>query len=293
MVLDGRVTTIGFAKGHGTKNDFVLVPALDGSPQLGPDDVVFLTDRRGGVGGDGVIRIVPVEHAPQDVRDAAGDAQWFMDYRNQDGSVGEMCGNGTRVFAQYLLENGLASGASFDIATRAGVKRMTVVAGGFQVDLGVWRLAREPEAAERGSDSVVQAVGMPDPLPALSVDMGNPHTVVALPPEFDLSTLDLTHPPRVDPVPEHGSNVEFVRAVGPGHIAMRVHERGVGETHSCGTGAAAAVVATWWWAGRPVDQLDWRVDVPGGQLGVRLDGEQVLLSGPAQIVASGTVQLPD
>ncbi|MBB2890527.1 diaminopimelate epimerase [Flexivirga oryzae] len=285
--------TIGFAKGHGTKNDFVLVPALDGTPELGPDEVVFLADRRGGVGGDGVIRVVPVEHAPEEVRAGAGDAQWFMDYRNQDGSVGEMCGNGTRVFAKYLLEHELAGGDAFDIATRDGVKRMTVVENGFQVDLGVWRLAREQEAAGRGSDSVVQAVGMPDPLPALSIDMGNPHNVVALPPEFDLSTLDLTHPPRVDPVPEHGSNVEFVRAVGPGHIAMRVHERGVGETQSCGTGAAAAVVATWWWAGRPAGQLDWRVDVPGGRLGVRLDGEHVLLSGPAEIVATGTVDLPE
>lgn len=292
MVLDGRVRTISFTKGHGTKNDFVLVPALDGAPELDTDEVVFLADRRGGVGGDGVIRVVPVDHAPQDVREAAGDARWFMDYRNQDGSIGEMCGNGTRVFAQYLLAHNLESGTAFDIATRAGVKRMTVVANGFEVDLGVWRLTREPEADEHGADSVVQAVGAPDPLPALSVDLGNPHTVVALPPEFDLSTLDLTHQPRVDPAPEHGSNVEFVRAVEPGHIAMRVHERGVGETQSCGTGAAAAVLATWWWAGRPADHLDWRVDVPGGQLGVRIAGDHVLLSGPAQLVADGTVTLP-
>jgi diaminopimelate epimerase len=216
-----------------------------------------------------------------------------MDYRNQDGSLGEMCGNGTRVFAKYLLDHGLETGDAFDIATRDGVKRMTVVAGGFEVDLGVWRLAREPEADAHGSDSVVQVAAGADPLPALSVDMGNPHTVVALPPEFDLSTLDLTHQPRVDPVPPNGSNVEFVRAVGAGHIAMRVHERGVGETQSCGTGAAAAVIATWWWAGRPADQLDWRVDVPGGRLGVRIDGDHVLLSGPAEIVASGTVEIPD
>lgn len=292
MVLDGRVTTISFAKGHGTKNDFVLVPAPDGVPDLTADDVAFLADRRGGVGGDGVIRVVPVEHAPAEIRATAGDARWFMDYRNQDGSLGEMCGNGTRVFAKYLLDNNLEAGEEFDIATRAGVKRMTVVEEGFEVDLGVWRLAREPQVGEHGSDSVVQAVGAPDPLPALSIDMGNPHSVVALPPEFDLNTLDLTHPPRVDPLPEHGTNVEFVRAMGPGHIAMRVHERGVGETQSCGTGAAAAAVATWWWAGRPAEQLQWRVDVPGGRVSVRIDGDRALLSGPAEIVASGTVELP-
>ena len=293
MTLNGGMTTISFAKGHGTKNDFVLVPALDGAPELTADDVVFLADRRAGVGGDGVIRVVPVEHAPDDVRAVAGDARWFMDYRNQDGSVGEMCGNGTRVFAKYLLDNHLESGRDFDIATRDGVKRMTVVDSGFEVDLGVWRLAREPEADEHGSDSVVQAVGAADPLPALSIDMGNPHTVVALPPEFDLSTLDLAHQPRVDPAPENGTNVEFVRAIGPGHIAMRVHERGVGETQSCGTGAAAAAIATWWWAGQPADQLDWRVDVPGGRLGIRIEGKRVLLSGPAEIVATGTVELPE
>lgn len=292
MTLNGGMTSISFAKGHGTKNDFVLVPALDGTPMLSAEETAFLADRRAGVGGDGVIRVVPIKHAPVEIREAAGAAEWFMDYRNQDGSIGEMCGNGTRVFARYLVDNGLVAGPDFDIATRAGTKRMTSTPDGFQVDLGVWRLAREPEADERGSDSVVQAVGAPDPLPALSIDMGNPHTVVALPPEFDLLTLDLTHQPRVDPQPENGTNVEFVRAVGPGHIAMRVHERGVGETQSCGTGAAAAAIATWWWAGRPADQLDWRVDVPGGRLGIHIDGERVLLSGPAEIVAGGTVRLP-
>lgn len=292
MTFNGGMRTISFAKGHGTRNDFVLVPALDGIPELTAEETAFLADRRGGVGGDGVIRVVPIEHAPADIRETAGDAQWFMDYRNQDGSVGEMCGNGTRVFARYLVDNALVTGPGFDIATRAGVKRITGIENGFQVDLGVWRLAREPEAAERGMDSVVQVVGVEDPLPALSLDLGNPHTVVALPPEFDMDTLDLTHQPRVDPVPEHGTNVEFVRAIGPGHIAMRVHERGVGETQSCGTGAAAAAIATWWWAGRPVDQLDWRVDVPGGALGISIEGDRALLSGPAEIVASGTVQLP-
>lgn len=293
MTLNSGMRTISFAKGHGTKNDFVLVPALDGTPMLSAEDTAFLADRRAGVGGDGVIRVVPIEHAPDEIRETAGDARWFMDYRNQDGSIGEMCGNGTRVFARYLVDNALVTGPDFDIATRAGIKRMTSTADGFQADLGVWRLARAPEADGRGSDSVVQAVGAPDPLPALSIDMGNPHTVVALPPEFDLLTLDLAHEPRVDPQPEHGTNVEFVRAVGPGHIAMRVHERGVGETQSCGTGAAAAAIATWWWAGRPADQLDWQVDVPGGRLGVHIEGERVLLSGPAEIVAGGTVRLPD
>lgn len=141
-------------------------------------------------------------------------------------------------------------------------------------------------------DSVVQVHGAPDPLPALSLDTGVPHTVVALPPSIDLSQLNLTSAPHVDPPPPHGTNVDFVRAIEHGHIAMRVHERGAGETLSCGTGAAAAALATWWWGGQPADQLDWRVDLPGGTLGVTISGDRVALSGPAVLVAHGEAELP-
>lgn len=290
---NGRVTTIDFVKGHGTQNDFVLVPDIEGRLDLTPRAVTYLADRRAGIGGDGVIRVAPLSAAPDDVREQSPDARWFMDYRNSDGSVAEMCGNGTRVFARYLLEQRLETSDTFTIATRAGRKEITVVADGFATDLGQWRLAREVEANERGMDSVVQVVGAPDPLPALSLDLGNPHTVVALPTSIDLGALDLHIAPKVDPRPEHGTNVEFVRAIEHAHISMRVHERGVGETRSCGTGAAAAALATWWWGGRPADQLDWIVDVPGGRLGVHIADDKVALSGPAELVASGTVKLPD
>lgn len=286
------MTTIDFVKGHGTQNDFVLVPDPEGRLDLTPRDVTYLADRRAGIGGDGVIRVAPLSAAPDDVREQCPDAKWFMDYRNSDGSVAEMCGNGTRVFARYLVEQGLETSDTFAIATRAGRKEITVVADGFATDLGPWRLARETEANERGMDSVVQVHGAPDPLPALSLDLGNPHTVVALPPQIDLSALDLHTAPKVDPTPEHGTNVEFVRAIEHAHISMRVHERGVGETRSCGTGAAAAALATWWWGGRPEDQLDWIVDVPGGRLGVHIAADKVALSGPAELVARGTVSLP-
>lgn len=287
------MTTIRFTKGHGTLNDFVLVEDVEGERELTAREASFLADRRAGVGGDGVIRIVPTRFAPQDVQDACPGTEWFMDYRNNDGSVAEMCGNGTRVFAHYLRTHGLCDAAEFDIATRAGVKHLSVLGDSeYRTGLGTWRLSREAEARQRGMDSVVQVVGAPDPLPALSLDLGNPHTVIALPPEIDLAALDLKVSPRVDPVPENGTNVEFVRAMGPAHISMRVHERGVGETQSCGTGAAAAALATWWWAGMPADQLSWTVDVPGGRLGVHVDGASVELSGPATLVASGEVTLP-
>ena len=288
------MTRIHFTKGHGTQNDFVLVPDESGELDLTPEQVAYLCHRHAGVGADGVIRVVRTANVPE-VAHLAPQATWFMDYRNADGSLAEMCGNGTRVFAEYLRSRGLVSGdegAPFVIATRAGLKEMVAVPHGWAVDLGQWRLARAEEAERRGMDSVVQVHGSPDPLPALSLDLGNPHTVVALPPSVHLSALDLSDAPHIDPHPGHGSNVEFVHAIEHAHISMRVHERGSGETRSCGTGAAAAALATWWWGGQPADQVDWRVDVLGGTLGVHIKGDEVALSGPAVLVADGEVDLP-
>ncbi len=286
------MSSVEFVKGHGTMNDFVLVADHDGALQLRAEHIGFLADRHAGIGADGVIRVCRAGAVADAPAGMAPDL-WFMDYYNADGSAAAMCGNGTRVFARYLLEHSLVSGSSFEIGTRSGVKRVEVVPGGYRTDLGHWALSRPDIAAERGMDSVVQVVGAEDPLPALSLDLGNPHTVVALPPSIDLGSLDLQHAPHIDPHPQEGSNVEFVRVIEPGHISMRVHERGVGETLSCGTGAAAAVLATWFWSGQPAQDLEWIVDVPGGRLGVTIAGDRVSLSGPATLVAQGRVNLPD
>ena len=215
-----------------------------------------------------------------------------MDYRNADGSLSEMCGNGTRVFAAYLRREGLETGDQFAIATRAGVKQVRSDGDGFAVDLGPWRLT-DPATAERdGFDALVHLDDDGDPCSALRVELGNPHTVVALPEAVDLDGLDLTRAPEVRPEPEHGTNVELVRPMGPGHIAMRVHERGVGETRSCGTGACAAAIATSFWAGSLDTGATWLVDVPGGRLTVRLLPDHgVELAGPAVLVADGTIDL--
>ncbi len=284
------MTTREFTKGHGTENDFVLLPDLDGTRDVTAEQVRLIADRRAGVGGDGVIRVVPTSAAPE-VADQADRAQWFMDYRNADGSAAEMCGNGTRVFAAYLLREGLETGDEFTIATRSGPKTIRVDGDRFAVNLGPWRLPHEDTAREQGSDCAVSLPGL-EPLPGLSLDLGNPHTVVALPDDVDLDALDLTRAPEVSPTPADGTNVELVRPIAGGHIRMRVHERGVGETRSCGTGAAAAALATHWWAGAVSDDRDWRVDVPGGTLWVRsLPGSEVQLAGPAQLVADGTLTL--
>ncbi|KRE62512.1 diaminopimelate epimerase [Nostocoides sp. Soil756] len=289
----GRMADVlAFTKGHGTENDFVLVPDLDGSLGLSPARAAFLADRRAGIGGDGVIRVVPTVHADEDsVRAQAEQARWFMDYRNADGSAAEMCGNGTRVFAAYLRREGLETADEFVIATRAGAKRVRAEGDGWAVGIGPWRLTDAAAAERDGVDALVH-LGEGDPYSAVSVDLGNPHTVVALPEEVDLESVDLSRPPVVRPEPSHGTNVEVVRPIGPGHIALRVHERGVGETRSCGTGACAAAVATSFWAGSLDTGSTWTVDVAGGRLTVRLLADHgVELAGPAVLVADGTLPL--
>jgi diaminopimelate epimerase len=291
----GRQLT--FTKGHGTENDFVLVPDVGGDRPIDAATAHWLADRHAGVGGDGVIRVVPTSAVPE-VAEQAADAPWFMDYRNADGGVAEMCGNGVRVFAAYLLREGLVAPPSaggpdpLGVATRSGVKWVRFEDDGtMSVDLGPWRLVEDD--ADSGGDVEVTIAGLPGPLRGLSLDLGNPHVVVALPGIAELAAADLTRPPVVEPAPPHGTNVELVTPLASGHIRMRVHERGVGETRSCGTGVAAAALATRAWAGSAAPDI-WRVDVPGGSLTVTaLPGQRVELRGPAELVADGIVRLPD
>lgn len=283
-----------FTKGHGTGNDFVLVADPDGRLDLGPSDVARLCDRRTGIGADGLLRAVRVGADPF-AGGADTDAEWFLDYRNADGSVAEMCGNGIRVFVAFLLAEGLVTlpdDVPIPIATRGGVVPVRRAADGFEADLGTWRLGSEDVAVRvRGVDVV---------RPGLAVDVPNPHVVVALADAAELDGADLSSAPELDPVPLAGANVELVHAADPlveggvARIRMRVHERGSGETRSCGTGAAAAAIAVRHWAGTAAPD-EWRVTVPGGELGVRIrsaDGEErALLSGPAALVYTGVLDL--
>jgi len=253
-----------FVKGHGTRNDFVLLPDLDDALHLSDDEVRAICDRRAGIGADGILRVV-----------RGVDAPWFMDYRNADGSIAEMCGNGIRVFGRYLVDHGLAEPGRVLVDTRAGVKKLDVPpAGDVTVGMG---------APERLADAKVLLDGAW--WPANGWSMGNPHLVVVDGPAVD--ALDLTAVPAVDPESAyaHGVNVEIVEVLGDTHIRMRVHERGVGETQSCGTGACAGAVAV---MAAKDERSTYDVDVPGGQLKVKwCDGGQVLLTGPAVLVAEG------
>jgi diaminopimelate epimerase len=262
-------------KGHGTGNDFVIVPDLEGAIDLTPELVRALCDRRTGVGADGVLRVVRCENDP-DGKEFAADADYFMDYRNADGSTAEMCGNGIRVFLRYLMRVSLVT-ESAAVATRGGITRVrSCTDGDISVQMGLpLVLADRPVAT-----------AAPIAAPAVAVvRMPNPHVVVQVD-AADLDGLDLTRPPVVVPPLPDGQNVEFVVPVGPGHLRMRVHERGVGETQSCGTGICAAVVAAATAAGSAADGGTWRVDVPGGTCRVtwHQDGS-VELVGPAVIVA--------
>ncbi|MBT8160191.1 MULTISPECIES: diaminopimelate epimerase [Arthrobacter] len=293
-----------FSKGHGTGNDFVLIADPEDAHQISPEQVVVLCDRHRGIGGDGLIRAVPSRFLPEGrlLLEADPAAEWFMDYRNGDGSLSEMCGNGVRVFVHFLLEQGLASleaGESLTIGTRGGIKKIVRTAEGYAVDMGPWEFIFPKDATSKAMDSLVSADGLEVARPGLSVSMGNPHTVVALAELSELNSTQLFKAPVVDPKPVNGTNVEFVVPAEPlvhdgiGNITMRVHERGVGETQSCGTGACAAAVAIRHWAGEGAPDT-WRVSVPGGVVGVRFfrgetGKEHVELSGPAVIVATGSL----
>ncbi|MEI2779396.1 MAG: diaminopimelate epimerase [Tetrasphaera sp.] len=283
--------SLRFTKGHGTRNDFVLLDDRDDQLTLTATLAAALADRRGGIGGDGVIRVGRTATATDEtVRAQSGEAEWFMDYRNADGSISEMCGNGVRVFAAYLRREGLIAGDSVGIATRGGVKRARFEGDAVVIDMGTWAFIDARGEAD-AIDALVHVPGH-DPFSALRLDLGNPHTVAALPPSVDLDDLDLTRPPAVNPHPGEGTNVEFVTPLAAGHLRMRVHERGVGETQSCGTGVCAAAIATHLWAGNLDGDEPWTVDVPGGRLRVRLlPGQRVELAGPAVLVADGEVDL--
>ncbi|GGK89858.1 diaminopimelate epimerase [Streptomyces flaveus] len=277
-------TRIAFLKGHGTENDFVIVPDPENAIDLPPAAVAALCDRRAGIGGDGLLHVVRSAAHPE-AKEMAAEAEWFMDYRNGDGSIAEMCGNGVRVFARYLQRAGQVTEGDIAVATRGGVKRVHIAKEG-DITVGMGK-ALLPEGA------ITVSVGERS-WPARNVNMGNPHAVAFV---DDLGHAgDLFAPPLFSPASAYpdGVNVEFVVDRGPRHIALRVHERGAGETRSCGTGACAVAVA----AARR-DGADpavtrtpatYTVDVPGGRLVIteRPDGE-IEMTGPAVIVAEGEI----
>lgn len=275
MDATGNQAGLAFVKGHGTRNDFVVLPDVDRAIDLTAELVASLCDRRSGIGADGVLRVVRSDNDPAAVAMAA-EAPWFMDYRNADGSLSETCGNGLRVFARYLVDSGLAQPGRLAVATRAGIVHVDVETDGdVTVDMGAPAVFETTVAAIDG----VKFEG-------LHVSIGNPHLVCVT--DTDVKSLDLTMRPDVDDsVFPRGVNVEFVNLIDETHAVMRVHERGVGETESCGSGACAVAAAIA--VRQNVAGGEWDLDVPGGRLRLILDAANghVFLRGPAILVAAG------
>lgn len=277
-----------FAKGHGTENDFVVLPDLDAQLSLTPAAVAALCDRRRGLGADGVLRVTRAGAAQtagvfDRLPDGVSAGDWYMDYRNADGSIARMCGNGVRVFAHYLRASGLETADELVVGSLAGPR--PVVLHGFDpahattaevtVEMG--------KANQFGTGTAVVGGRSFD---GLAVDVGNPHLACVGVSDDDLAVLDVGAPVSFDPdmFPE-GVNVEVLTAPADGVVSMRVHERGVGETRSCGTGTVAATVAAL--AHEGADSGTLRVRVPGGEVTVTVTESTSYLRGPSVLVARG------
>jgi diaminopimelate epimerase len=259
---------VPFVKGHGTENDFVLLPDPDDTLEVTAGQVRAICDRHAGLGADGIIRVAP---AP-----AGSDAAFVMDYRNADGSFAQMCGNGARVFARFLVDNGWAAPGRLLFSTRGGLRTADVPSAG-DVTIGMGPATVGNASTTRIGDLQIAGV---------AVDVGNPHLACLT--DVDLAGIDLSIAPSYQKAdfPE-GVNIEIITSTGTDQIRMRVHERGVGETRSCGTGTVAAAAAYLRASNRSTGTVD--VAVPGGAVTVTITDGDSTLTGPAVLVASGTI----
>jgi diaminopimelate epimerase len=269
-------TTVEFRKGHGTGNDFVLLPDPTGELDLSAARVAAVCDRRFGLGADGILRVVPAEFADVPETMTAG-ADWFMDYRNADGSIAEMCGNGARVFARYLVSAGLVPAGDFTIGTRGGPRQVSAGLTG-QVSVGMGPISLQPldSATVQLADRKWAAT------PAFAP---NPHAVAMVTTLAQLGEIESATAAPTATFPD-GVNIEFVEVLGPDRVSMRVNERGSGETLSCGTGACAVAAVHRAAAGGSAPVV---VTVPGGEVVVELRNGEAVLAGPAELVASGEI----
>jgi diaminopimelate epimerase len=250
--------------GHGTENDFVILFDPDSQYSITPTQIAAICNRGSGIGADGFIRITKP------------DGKWFMDYSNSDGSIAEMCGNGIRVMARYLVARGHLPEGIFAINTRAGIKHLRVpLEGDISVNMGqVTDEMEEIEVTQNGKTWT-----------GLNISVGNPHAVVFLDNLEEVGSLATA--PVVSPQSSYpeGVNVEFVQLLVNNEARMRVHERGSGETRSCGTGTCAvALAATLHTRGKLPSR--WTIYPPGGRLIVDIDGHSnATLIGPAELIA--------
>ena len=272
-------------KYHGTGNDFVMLEDLADERPRTEAFVATVCDRHKGIGADGVIRVTGGQEDGED---------FFMDYRNADGSLAEMCGNGIRCLGKLVFEHGHTTATELEVGSRGGTKHLSLevrdgVVGSVTVGMG-------PAAFARGQipmDGPAEEPFLTEPFEvdgrtfkASAVSMGNPHLVVFV--EEDPAQIDVrSFGPRIehDPRFPQKTNVEFV-AIEDGAVRVRVWERGSGETMACGTGACAALVAA-----NEAGLVPARAEVrfPGGTLIVERTEDEVFLIGPAERVFEATL----
>lgn len=269
-----------FTKMHGAGNDFVVLDLRDGRPPPSPELCRALADRRKGVGCDQILTIKP----PRSEGAVARYRIW-----NADGLPARQCGNGARCVAAWLLRDGAARGPAFRIDSPAGSHEVTVLGDGrLQVVLGVpdFEPRAIPLAGYAAPREAYEARPGGVPVEFGAVSMGNPHAVIEV---EDVGSAPLE---RLGPALQQSgafpdsANVGFVQVLDRGRVRLRVHERGVGETLACGSGACAAAVVLMQRRriGREVD-----VELPGGTLHIAWPGEghPVTMAGPAAFVFEG------
>jgi len=273
-------TGVPFRKGHGTGNDFIVVNGL-GGVVISESNARALCDRHKGIGADGILRVA--KGADFNVT----DANYFMDFRNADGSIGATCGNGLRVFARYLVEANLEGRGSFKVGTHAGTVTVTIEEDDKDFEHVAVEMGKVTPSAgteltvttESGSWSGVGIGGMNNHCVTVVADIADAGTLLSI--------------PRVTPAGTYpdGVNVEFIAPKSPTHIAMRTHERGVGETLSCGSGSCAAAFV---WADKQgLTGEPWaiQVDVLGGTVfGSGTPDGTLTMRGPAEFVADGVIE---
>ena len=274
---------LSFTKMHGLGNDFVVIDAINQSVDLSPEQVQFIADRHRGVGCDQLLLV-----------ESSNTPNVDFKYRifNSDGGEVEQCGNGARCFARFVVDKGLTAKTEIAVETASGVIHPRLEAGGqVTVDMGVPNFT--PESLPFGSDVELDRYSLVlngEKVDIGAVSMGNPHAVmlvddVATAPVDSLGPILEAHalfPQRV--------NVGFMQVVSREQLRLRVFERGVGETQACGTGACAAMAVAHRW-GMVDDAVT--VDLPGGQLLIQWPGEgaSLLMTGPAETVFEGTINL--
>lgn len=256
--------SVQYFKGHGTKNDFVLIQDLNDSIKITQQQVKEICDRENGIGADGLLKVVKKNE------------KFFMDYRNADGSIAEMCGNGARVFALFLKKNNLVANNQFSFETRSGDVEVNFKSENeISVSMNLASLRNRKVKVSVNNHTYL----------AECVDSPNPHAVAFV---ENLSEVgDLKISPKVEPNQEfpEGVNTEFVKIISENHVQMRVFERGSGETLSCGTGACA--VATVMRQRSNNNISEFKIDVLGGSLVIKFDAKKMTMTGPAIIEKQG------